>query len=302
AVDGLVRPRIVVPEDLIRELPEEQLCAILLHEDAHRRRRDPLRTAAGRLGLAIFFFYPLIYPVLHRLKSTAEYACDESVVHSGVTAGDYSRALARTLELGLAMPAFAAAAAAGGSLLRRRLRRLPTLNSRRYAMRLKYQLLLVAAALIVAAATFYPVPMRAGSAQGADSSAAVQRSDAAGIINAFDEAPVLVKKAAPVYPEEAKKLGVQAMVRLSLVIDENGRVTDATIVPADAEGTAGAAPETELEGEALSKLDKPQLEELRASFEKSAREAAMKWEFKPASLKGKAVKTRVAVPVRFRLN
>ncbi|MDD4857263.1 MAG: M56 family metallopeptidase, partial [Candidatus Krumholzibacteria bacterium] len=68
-VGGLVRPRIVVPEDLVRDLPEEQLRAILLHEDAHRRRRDPLRTAAGRLGLAIFFFYPLIYPVLHRLKS-----------------------------------------------------------------------------------------------------------------------------------------------------------------------------------------------------------------------------------------
>ena len=162
-VTGLVRPRIVIPEYLARELQEEEFIAILLHRGDAPAAPRPAPCGGHRLGQALFFFYPLIYPVLRRLQSTAEFACDESVVHSGVPAHDYSRALARTLELGLASPAFATAAVAGSSLLRRRLKRLSTLDPRRYAMRLRYRILIVVAALVVAAATFYPLPMRAGA-------------------------------------------------------------------------------------------------------------------------------------------
>jgi len=312
-VAGLFRPRIVFPEHLVRELSEEELRAILLHEETHRRRRDPLRAAAQRLCMSLFFFYPLIYPVLRRLQSTAEFACDESVVHSGVAAHAYSRALARTLELGLASPAFATAAVAGSSLLRRRLKRLSTLNPRRYAMRLRYRILIVVAALAVAAATLYPVPMRADRGEKPDSSGALeQRSDTGSGFYPFDKAPVLTKYVHAVYPEKARKLGVEATVLLSVTVDEGGAVTEAKVIQAEdvekamkalkAEdvGRAVVFP-PELEGEAVQKMDGAERKELRSLFEESSIDAAMTWVFTPAAFEGKSVPSRVAVPVRFKL-
>jgi len=303
-VTGLFRPRIVIPEKLADELPDEELRAILLHEDTHRRRRDPLRSAVSRLGLAIFFFYPLIYPVLRRLQSTAEFACDERVVHAGVAARIYSRALARTIELGLASPAFATAAAvAGSSLLRRRLKRLPTLDPRRYEVRFTYRVLVAAAAFVVAAATLYPLPMRAGAPDKPKSSGVMkQKPDSLAVVYEFDKAPVLTNHAAPAYPDEAKKLGIETTVLLSLLIDEKGKVTDAAAIPPDELAAAKSPIDVELTGAAVAKMDKAKIDATRASFEKSAREAAMKWEFTPASFEGKPVKARVAVPVRFKLH
>ena len=304
AVTGLFRPRIVIPEKLIGELSDEELRAILLHEDTHRRRRDPLRAVISRIGLALFFFYPLIYPVLRRLQSTAEYACDERVVHAGVTARIYSRALARTIDLGLASPAFATAAAvAGSSLLRRRLKRLPTLDPRRYEVRFTYRALVAAAALVVAAATLYPLPMRAGAQDKPKSSATKEQApDTSESFYRFDKAPVLTNHAQPAYPKEAKKLGIETTVLLSLLIDENGKVIDAAAIPPDELAAVKSTFSAELTGEAVAKMDKAKIAAIRASFERNAGEAAMKWQFTPASFEGKPVKVRVAVPVMFKLH
>jgi beta-lactamase regulating signal transducer with metallopeptidase domain len=304
AVTGLFRPRIVIPEKLADELSDEELRAILLHEDTHRRRRDPLRAVVSRLGMALFFFYPPIYPVLRRLRSTAEFACDERVVHEGVAARIYSRALARTIGLGLTSPAFATAAAvAGSSLLRRRLKRLPTLDPRRYQVRFTYRILVAAAALLVAASTLYPLPMRADAPKKPKSSGTKeQKPNSLAAVYEFDKPPVLTNHGAPAYPEEAKELGIETTVLLSLLIDENGKVTDATAIPADALAAAKSTIDTELTGEAVAKMDKAKIDETRASFERSACEAAMKWDFAPASFEGKPVKARVAVPVRFKLD
>ena len=89
---------------------------------------------------------------------------------------------------------------------------------------------------------------------------------------------------------------------LSLLIDERGTVTDAAAIPPDDLAAAKSPIDVELTGAAVAKMDKAKIDATRASFEKSAREAAMKWEFTPASFKGKPVKARVAVPVRFKLH
>lgn len=307
-VIGLIRPRIVIPEYLAGELQEEELRAILLHEETHRRRRDPLRAAVHRLGQALFFFYPLIYPVLRELQATAEYACDESVVHSGVPARAYSRALARTLELGLASPAFATAAVAGSSLLRRRLKRLSTLNPGRYAMRLQYRILIVVAALVVAAATFYPAPMRADRAEKPDSNKVIEQRTASGSYYSFDTAPVLLKPPQPVYPEKARKLGGEATVLLEITVDEKGKVTKAQVIDPDNPEIFGQPANQKIDSTQLAEIRSQfgsktvEAAELRPLFEKSAIDAAMKFSFKPAMLKGKAVPSNVAVPIRFRLH
>ena len=294
-VVGLARPRILIPEGLVLELEEGELRAILLHEETHRRRRDPLRTAIYRVGLALFFFYPPLYPVLRRLRSTDEFACDESVIQSGVSARTYARALAGTLERGLAAPAFAAAAAGERSSLGWRLKRLHTLDPRRYAMRLQYRILIAVAALAVAAATFYPVPMQAGpgrvqnsnvaQTQGTDTASVGQTSDA------FDVAPQLIKTTLPKYPEKARTLGIQATVLLDVFVDAQGKVLKATVMEV-----------SQLEGNGGSGVHKDRVRRFKNQFVEGAIEAVKQFEFTPAKKDDKPVAAQVAIPIRFKLN
>ncbi len=297
-VVGLIRPMILVPGRLVRELNDDELRAIVLHEDAHRRRRDPLRAALQRLGLALFFFYPPLYLVLRRLRSTAEYACDENVVQAGVPALTYARALARTLSLGLASPAYALAAASGTSLLRRRLERLPELNRRRYAMRFEHRALVAAAALVVAAATFYPLPMKAtpdrekGAAQktAKESSATVTVTGDKGTITAKVE---IARMTQPRYPEEARKLGVSSEVHLRLKIA--GAEGGGIVVAASVDSLTLTPPEG-------AAVDRDTMKKLQAQFEKNALEAAGTWTFNVDASVGKADTIEVIIPVTYKLH
>ena len=280
-VTGLIRPRIVIPEHVAAKFQEEELRAILLHEETHRLRRDPFRTAVQRLGQALFFFYPLIYPVLRRLRSTAEFACDEKVVYSGVPGLAYSRALARTLEFGLALPAFATAAVAESSLLRRRLQRLSTLTPRRYAMRLQYRILIVAAVLLVAAATLYPLPMKATPGQKKD----VATKEAKEVTVKLE----LATKVAPKYPDEARKMGATSRVYLRIKITDTGKVIAAAVDSQTVKLPEGKA------------ADKDMLKKLQALFEKNAIDAGKQWKFKVDSPGGEPDTIDVSVPVEFKL-
>ncbi|MEJ2722115.1 MAG: M56 family metallopeptidase, partial [bacterium] len=67
SVTGLLKPVVRLPHRLVASLPDDELLAVLVHEDAHRRRFDPLRALTHRLCASLFFFYPLIWPLLRRL-------------------------------------------------------------------------------------------------------------------------------------------------------------------------------------------------------------------------------------------
>jgi len=166
-------------------------------------------------------------------------------------------------------------------------------------MRLQYRIPIVIAAVVVAAATFYPAPVRADRPAKQDSTlrATAQRFKD----QVFDTAPVLTKVVNPVYPEKAKKLDVQALILLSITVDEKGKATKAEVIHPDSLRDKPSVYRAELQGEAAKKLDSAKRKELKSLFEKSAIEAAMKFSFKPATLKGKAVPSNVAVPIKFML-
>lgn len=155
AVFGMLRPRILASQRLVAALPAEDLVAVLKHEDAHRRRRDPLRFLLLRLCQAVFFFYPLIHPISRRLREGAEYACDEKALATGIGPRGYARALARAVNLNLAtVPTTVAAGTGGPTLLKKRLSRLH--QPERSDMS-RYRLILVAAVVLVCAGSFLPL-------------------------------------------------------------------------------------------------------------------------------------------------
>ena len=86
------------------------------------------------------------------------------------------------------------------------------------------------------------------------------------------EKPSIRFKGQPVYPEFARKKGIEGKVVVKVVIDFNGDVQEAVIWKSV-----------------------PELDE-------AALEAAKQCKFKPAKRKGKFVKVRMNVPFEFKLN
>lgn len=89
---GIVRPRIVLPVSW-RTWPEPTRGAVLAHEAAHVRRRDPLVSFVGRVNRCLFWFNPLAWWLERALTANAEHACDEA----GVRAMGESRGYADVL-------------------------------------------------------------------------------------------------------------------------------------------------------------------------------------------------------------
>jgi len=88
----------------------------------------------------------------------------------------------------------------------------------------------------------------------------------------FDEPPVLVRYDAPEYPEAAKEAGLEGAVTVELVVGEDGRVVEVSVVDSS-----------------------------DPAFEESALEAASRCEFRPAKLRGNPTRVRVLIPYQFRL-
>lgn len=79
---GMLKPEILLPEAWER-WPAERLEAVLEHERAHVRRRDPLVQWLALLNRAVFWFHPLAWWLERRLAALAEEACDAAVLARG---------------------------------------------------------------------------------------------------------------------------------------------------------------------------------------------------------------------------
>ncbi len=87
---------------------------------------------------------------------------------------------------------------------------------------------------------------------------------------AYDQAPQLTRLVKPIYPEIARKAGVEGTVILKIQVDEKGNVVNVKV-----------------------------LKGLGAGLDEAAIAAAMQCKFKPAMQRDKPVKVWVSYPVRF---
>jgi len=77
---GFVRPRVLLPAGIVRELPFERLRYIMLHELAHLKRGDILVGWILALLQSLHWFNPLVWWAFGRMRSDRELACDEQVL------------------------------------------------------------------------------------------------------------------------------------------------------------------------------------------------------------------------------
>jgi carboxyl-terminal processing protease len=119
---GLLRPVILLPREAL-SWPAERLRLVLLHELGHVRRSDCLTQRLGHLSRGLYWFHPLAWWALARLRAEQENACDDLVLGSGASAPDYAEHLV-AVTAGRPAYRFAAPVALGmgrATRLRRRL-------------------------------------------------------------------------------------------------------------------------------------------------------------------------------------
>ena len=86
---GLLRPTIVLPSGL---LEDQALAAVLRHEVAHLRHRDPWSQALFALALPVLWFHPLFWSLRHRIRFAAELLADERAAQDSSRC-DYARSM-----------------------------------------------------------------------------------------------------------------------------------------------------------------------------------------------------------------
>lgn len=101
---GILRPVILVPHALARVLEPAELDAILEHELAHVRRRDPLVDALQAALACVLWFFPVVWLLGRRLAVERERACDEEVLKRGSSAQVYLLALLKACRAALGAP------------------------------------------------------------------------------------------------------------------------------------------------------------------------------------------------------
>jgi Zn-dependent protease with chaperone function len=79
---GYLRPEVYVSERAVELLTDAELGAVLAHENHHRRVRDPLRLAAGRVLSEALFFLPGLRPLSKRYADLAELSADRAAVQA----------------------------------------------------------------------------------------------------------------------------------------------------------------------------------------------------------------------------
>lgn len=108
---GSFRPQIYVSDALVAVLDRAQLHAVLLHEEHHRRRRDPLRSVALEAWQRLFGWLPAVRWWLERRHADLEIAADDFALRHGASRAALASALLKC-DAPSARPAFGADATA----------------------------------------------------------------------------------------------------------------------------------------------------------------------------------------------
>lgn len=277
-VIGCWRTVVILPASALLHLEPQALEAVLAHELAHIRRRDPLVNLLQSVAEALLFFHPAAWWLSRQIRELREVCCDDDAVALTGDPMPLARGLAALEALRLhPITPEPALAAAKGSLMSRihRLFRPSDLTLPDHRG-LGLAALLLLGGLVVAQeakATKKPKPKpKAATTAPATTDAPEASSKPDRIVDVdFSQIKVRHKPKPPAYPAQAKIEKVQGIVVVEILVGTDG-------VPTSAKAVSG-----------------PDL--LRAASE----QYAMAWRFEPALSKGKPVAARLRLTMPYKL-
>jgi beta-lactamase regulating signal transducer with metallopeptidase domain len=110
---GWFRPMLVLPIGMLQSLPGLQIEALLLHELAHVRGRDPLIHLLQRAVEALLFYHPAVWWVSEQIRREREHRCDDRVLEAQGEGHSLAEALVTLAERAHAAEPLALAATDG---------------------------------------------------------------------------------------------------------------------------------------------------------------------------------------------
>lgn len=116
---GIVRPVLIVPAGICKNLTPEQFESILTHELCHLRYRDNFWAAIHMLVEALFWFHPAVWWIGARLIEERERACDEAVLSQGSRREIYAESILNVCKFYMESPLACAAGVTGADLKKR---------------------------------------------------------------------------------------------------------------------------------------------------------------------------------------
>ena len=175
---GLLKPVIVIPENLAEQFDDEKIKMIIAHELAHHKRRDLWWCWLPTISRIVFFFNPLVWVALKKWNIAKEMACDELVLNvTNFSPATYAEVLVNIASKAIRSRLMASPASISmiqsSSLKRRLLAMSHITNPGRFSTRSISLFLLILLTAMVGLIPWQPVEKLA-SAQETESAAALE--------------------------------------------------------------------------------------------------------------------------------
>lgn len=264
---GFLRALLVLPSGFVQKISPGDFATVLAHEYAHMRRHDFAKNLLYTIASLPIAWHPLLWLTRARVAESREMVCDAWAAKK-LTGGDsYARSLPRLASI-LSAPRRPVTLHAIGIFdandFERRIMKL-TRKSHEFVGARRM------AAIAACALTALAVCTSALALHIEPSPAAVADPPKQIHVKADVIQGNLVKQVPPVYPEEAKKAGIQGSVVLEIVISKEG-------VPMDLRVASGPK-----------------------ELQNSAIDAVRQWRYKPYLLNGDPVEVTSTVTVTYSL-
>lgn len=79
---GILRPKVLIPQDMDLLLSNEELYYIFLHELHHYKHKDAIFNTLVCIFQALYWFHPLLWTAFRQFPKDRELACDYYVMHT----------------------------------------------------------------------------------------------------------------------------------------------------------------------------------------------------------------------------
>ncbi len=266
---GVLQPFIVLPMEVLQR--REVMHMIVLHELEHIRRWDFLAQMVEALIAAGFWWHPLIHLLKRRIDLLREVTCDQVVVHEyQVSRKSYATVLLESLLQEAHVLPVLSSYLRHPSTLKTRIEAM--MHARTYIRHTSWFFILATAGLIFFGACTDVA--RESVAPEITTEVPPPKGD---VFVVVEEMPELIGGMQAIaekihYPETARKAGVEGTVIVQFVVDENGKVQNPVIVKG-----------------------------VGAGLDEEALRVVRQLTFKPGKQRGRPVKVRMALPIRFEL-
>jgi len=264
ATYGVWRPVVLLPE---RDAagPAWTLELIARHELLHVRRRDWLFVVVEDCLLAVLWFEPAAWLLIDRIRLRREQVVDAEIVQATSDSETYARALLAGAGLDWIVPPQPASQWLRSRHLSHRIHSIFSGGTMSTATLVKWTTVFAATLVIAGYSAVHAFPLQ-GSGSEQDEHHVYSAKDPGIVL------PQIVREVKPKYTQEAIDAHIEGAVKVAIVIETDGSVSDVRI-------TQSLDPTFGLDDEAMK--------------------AAWQWSFKPATKDGKPVAVSVELELRF---